>query len=99
MALPRTFLAPLIIASIAVFSFAAPEAAQGVTPADIDRLQDAAFEAGTDVSRLRTGDVVLVRELREELAELREEITYFKVKLRRREPVARAEYAAVRDRI
>src|SRR5437879_3466474 len=70
-----------------------------VTQAEIQQLQDAVFEAGTDLARLRTGDAVLLGQLRPELDDLREEVTYLKVKLRKHEPVSRSEYASVRGRI
>jgi hypothetical protein len=73
--------------------------AQSVTPADVERLQASAFEAGSDVSRLRTGDAVLRHQLELELDELREEVTYFKVKLRKGEQIRREDLVNVRDRI
>lgn len=95
MHLPRIVLAALLVAA----SGLPAAAAQAVTQADVARLQDAVFEAGTDVSSLRTGDAILLRDLRAELNELREDVIYFKVKLRKGEAVARAEIATTRDRI
>ena len=90
------------LAPVLVIGLAASAAAQqnaGATPADIQRLQDSAFEAGTDVSELRGRDAARSDALQLELDELREDVIYLKVKLRREEAVARSEYADVRDRI
>ncbi len=77
-----------------------PAAAQtGVTQSDIQRLQDAVFDASSDVSRLRGRDVVRATQLQTELDELRDEVIYLKVKLRKRESLTRNEYSSVRDRI
>ena len=78
----------------------APALAQGeLTQADIQRLQDAVYDAGTDVSRLRDRDARLAESLQRELDELREEVIYLKVKLRKESNVSRAEYTGLRDRI
>ena len=91
-------------ALIALFvtGLAAPAAAQqnsSVTQADIQRLQDSAFLAGTDVSELRRRDAARAEQLQAELDELREDVIYLKVKLRREGALVRSEYADVRDRI
>jgi hypothetical protein len=57
------------------------------------------YDAGTDVSRLRERDSRLAESLQRELDELREEVIYLKVKLRKESNVPRAEYSSVRDRI
>jgi hypothetical protein len=92
----QTILAPAL-----VIGLAASAGAQyaSVTAADIQRLQDNAFQAVADVSDLRSRDVTRADELQSELDELREDVIYLKVKLRREEPVARTDYADVRDRI
>ena len=90
------------LATVLVVGLAATAAAQqnaSVTPADIQRLQDNAFRAGTDVSELRRRDAGRADELQTELDELREEVIYLKVKLRREGSLVRSEYAEVRDRI
>jgi hypothetical protein len=87
--------AVLIVASVA-----APGAAQpAVTQADIQRLQDNVYQAGTDVSQLRVRDAARAAELQTELDELRDEAIYLRVKLRKEGALARSEYAAVRDRV
>jgi hypothetical protein len=70
-----------------------------VSAADIDRLQADVFEAATDLARLRTGDLVLLNELRATLDELRDEAVYLKVKLRKGQRVSWTEHVQVRDRI
>jgi hypothetical protein len=70
-----------------------------VTQADIQRLQDGIYEATRDVAAVRGRDAQLARTLEDELDEVRDESVYLKVKLRKNEPVARSEYASVRDRI
>ena len=96
----RLYLATLT--ALLVTGLAAPAAAQqnsSVTQADIQRLQVNAFQAGTDVSELRRRDAARADELQTELDELREEVIYLKVKLRRERSLVRNEYAEVRDRI
>src|SRR5687767_12546088 len=74
--------------------------AQGqLTSADIQRLQDAVYDAGGDVARLRDRDARLAESLQRELDDLRDEVIYLKVKLKKEKQVPRAEYAEVRDRI
>lgn len=73
--------------------------AQTVTSADIERLQDGVFQAGTDVSQLRSRDSVKAGQLQAELDELRDEVIYLKVKLRKEGRLERLEYSDVRDRI
>jgi hypothetical protein len=72
---------------------------QSVGANDIQRLQDQAYEAGRDVSRLRSSDATLASTLESELDELRDEITYLKVKLRKDRNVNRTEYSDLRDRL
>lgn len=78
---------------------AAAQAAGSVTQADIQRLQDSVYQAGSDVSQLRGRDAGRASRLQAELDELREEVIYLKVKLRKENTLARSEYADVRDRI
>jgi hypothetical protein len=69
-----------------------------LTAADIQRLQDNAFDAAADVSRLRQRDARLADSLETELDELRDEVIYLKVKMRK-SGATRAEYSDLRDRI
>jgi hypothetical protein len=86
--------------ALLVATLAAPAAAQTtVTAGDIQRLQDNIFQATTDVTQLRSRDASRADRLQTELDDLREEVIYLKVKLRKDRTVARAEYSDVRDRI
>ena len=81
---------------------ALPAAAQqnsSVTQADIQRLQDNVYQASTDVSQLRIRDAARATQLQVELDELRDEVIYLRVKLRKERSLVRSEYADVRDRI
>ena len=92
----KTFALPLLV----VLSLAAPAAAQqAVTQSDIQRLQDNVFQAGNDLQQLRGRDSVRAGDMQTELDDLRDEVIYLKVKLRKESSVTRREYADVRDRI
>ena len=86
-------------AVVFVVGFAASVAAQTVTQTDIQRLQEDTTQAGTDVSQLRGRDATRANQLQVELDDLRDEVIYLKVKLRKERSVARTEYLDVRDRI
>jgi hypothetical protein len=91
-----------VLSIIFTLLVAVPAAAQtysSVTNADIQRLQDSVYQAGSDVSQLRGRDAARANQLQTELDELREEVIYLKVKLRKEGNLARAEYSDVRDRI
>jgi hypothetical protein len=87
------------VAALFVGSLAAPAAAQNVTQADIQRLQDNVYLADRDVSQLRARDTGRATQLQSELDDLRDEVIYLRVKLRKEQSLARGEYADVRDRI
>jgi hypothetical protein len=74
-------------------------AAQTVSNSDIQRLQDAVYDASRDISQLRSRDGSTATQLQSELDDARDEIVYLKVKLRKNEPIARNDFADVRDRI
>lgn len=57
------------------------------------------FDASSDLAKLRGRDARLAESLERELDDLRDEVIYLKVKLRKESQVPRAEYADVRDRI
>lgn len=82
---------------------AAPVAAQTgygtqstVTSSDIQRLQDQVYDASNDVARMRSGDR---DRLQSQLDDVRDEVTYLKVKMRKEGSVSRADYNDVRDRL
>jgi hypothetical protein len=70
-----------------------------VTQSDVQRLQDNVYLADRDISQLRGKDAARATQLVTELDDLRDEVVYLKVKLRKEHTLARTEYADVRDRI
>ena len=89
-----------VVSLVATLGMPLPVLAQtAVTSADIQRLQDEVYQAGTDVSRLRTTDALAARALQDELDTLREDVIYLKVKLRRGNNVSRSEYSDVRNQL
>jgi len=92
----------LLVVAIALVAgvAAGPTAAQtGVTNADIQRLQDAIYDASRDVAQARSRDAALGNDLQSELDDVRDETVYLKVKLRKNETVTRSDYTDLRDRI
>jgi hypothetical protein len=88
------------LTALITIGLVASAAAQGnVTQADIQRLQDNVYQAGTDVTQARTRDAARANQLQTELDDLRDEVIYLKVKLRKEGSLARTEYADVRDRV
>jgi hypothetical protein len=88
-----------IIAAALFLVVPMPALAQAqLTTADIQRLQDDVFDAAADVTRLRQRDARLAESLERELDDLRDEVIYLKVKLRK-SGATRAEYSDLRDRI
>jgi hypothetical protein len=90
------------VAALLVAGLAAPAAAQqnlNVTQSDIQRLQDNMYLADRDVSQVRGRDSSRATQLQSELDDLRDEVVYLKVKLRKERALTRSEYADVRDRI
>ena len=74
------------------------EAPQSVTTSEIQRLQDDIYQASSDLMGMR-GDPSTISRMRDELDDLRDEVTYLKVKLRKEGNVSRSEYNDVRERI
>src|SRR5437016_2860486 len=70
-----------------------------ITRADIQRLQDNIYDASGDVSQLRSRDASLAAQLQGELDDVRDDVVYLKVKLRRNEALSRSDYDEVRNRI
>lgn len=90
-----TVMALALIAGLSALANAQPAS---VSPADIQRLQDAVLDATGEISRLRPRDAQLATRLQDELDDLRDEVTYLRVKSRK-ESVSRSEYASLRDRL
>jgi len=85
------FLTLLIVASAA--------AQVAVTVADLDRLDRTAGDIEKQIRTIESTDPTLASSTGKSLADLRDEVTYLRVKLRRENAVTRAEYAEVRDRL
>lgn len=91
---------PAILAlSLALGAHPAAQSRSTVTSSEIQRLQDAIYDAQRDVSQLRSRDAALASQLQSELDDARDDATYLKVKLRRNEPIATVDYTEVRDRV
>ena len=76
----------------------AQRTAQSVTSTDIQRLQDQVYDASGDVSRMRSNPDGASR-LQSELDDLRDEVVYLKVKLRKEGSVTRADFNDVQNRL
>ena len=89
-----------LVAAVLLLMSPMPARAQvsQLTAADIQRLQDSVFDAASDVSRLRQRDPRLADGLERDLDDLRDEVIYLKVKMRKT-GATRAEYMDLRDRI
>jgi hypothetical protein len=102
----RTQALRLAIAAAVVLGVAgvSPAAAQvsttgaSVTAADIQRLQDDVYSLGGEISALRSRDRQLASQLQNDLDDLRDEVTYLRVK-QRKETVSRSEYTDLRNRL
>jgi hypothetical protein len=89
-----------VLLALALFALAPVVSAQtAVTAADLSRLESSAADIDRLLTDLRKTDPTLATQVEKSLAELREDITYLKVKLRRESAVTREEYAGVRDRL
>jgi TolA-binding protein len=92
----------IAMAGVVVVALATPAAAQqgtSVTPAEVQRLQDNIYLAERDVQQARSHDSARASQLTSELDDLRDEVIYLKVKLRKERTLSRTEWADVRDRI
>lgn len=70
-----------------------------VTSADLTRLETTADDIAKKADGLKTSDPTLSAGITKKLADLRDDITYLKVKMRRGETVSRDEYTALRDKL
>ena len=70
-----------------------------VTTTDIQRLQDQVYDASNEVSRLRSRDQVLADRLQGRLDDLRDDVIYLRVKLRKEGSVSRRDYNDVRNQV
>lgn len=88
----------VLAATVLCLSLAGPAAAQNVTTSDIQRLQDQVDDASNDVSRMRGSQDTSSR-LQGDIEDLRDEVVYLKVKLRKEGSVSRSEYTDLQNRI
>jgi hypothetical protein len=88
----------LLVIAIAVPATAA-QIANPVTQSEIQGLQDDAYLADRDVSQLRTRDQARANQLATRLDDLRDEVIYLKVKLRKEGAVSRTEFNDLKSRI
>ena len=95
----QAWLRATVAAGLLAIASISTAAQQTISSNDIQRLQDQVFQAGSELSRLRSGDASLASRLESDLDELREEVIYLKVKLRREGTVNRTEYSDLRDRL
>ena len=98
----RTIAAAALLVAVLVGAppAAAPALAQtSVSANDIQRLQDTIYDLGGEVARVRDRDAQLASQLQDQLDDLREEVIYLKVKLRRERTVPRSEYVDLRNRL
>ena len=89
-----------ILALILVVGVAAVLRAQApVTSADLTKLEATADDIAKKADGLKTSDPTLSAGITKKVADLRDEITYLKVKMRRGETVSRDEYTLLRDKL
>jgi hypothetical protein len=98
----------IAIAAIVAAALAAPVTAKPqqqsqnysqVSQADIQRLQDSLSQASSELQQVRGRDASRATTLQMQLDDLRDEVIYLKVKLRKEGSLQRTEYAGVRDRL
>ena len=78
---------------------AAVAAQAPVSASDLTQLDTSVTEVEGLVAKLKVGDPTLGADLQRTLSDVKDEVAYLKVKLRREGKVTREEYIAVRDRI
>ena len=92
----KNVLWPLLV----VLTIALPAFGQTpVTSADIERLESRLESAARSIGQLDGRDSTVASQLRRELDDARDEVTYMKVKLRKKESIARQDFWVLRDRI
>jgi hypothetical protein len=99
---PAALMAALAVAAPASAqsgTYGSAQSGAAVTTSDIQRLQDQVYDASNEVSRLRSRDQVLADRLQGDLDELRDEVVYLRVKLRKEGTVSRNDYNDVRRRV
>lgn len=85
--------APLVAQSTAA------QTTTSITETDVQRLRQALADATSEVDRMKTRDAATSSRFTRELEDLRDEVAYVRVKLRKEGRVSRSEYFDLRDRI
>ena len=89
-----------VLALVLVVGVAAVLRAQApVTSADLTKLETTADDIAKKADGLKTSDPTLSAGITKKLTDLRDDITYLKVKMRRGETVSRDEYTLLRDKL
>ncbi len=95
----RTIQAAIAV-TVLVFVWGAVTRAQvAVTTSDITRLETTAADLDKQIKAVEPSDPKFAADARKSLSDLRDEIAYLRVKLRRDGAVTQAEYTDVRDRL
>ena len=89
----------IVATLIVMLGLGATMLAQAVTEADLAKLDTTATEIGRQVASLRTSDPTLAADVERTLTQLKEDVIYLRVRLRREGSVQRADFAEVRDRL
>ncbi|HUL72076.1 MAG TPA: hypothetical protein VLT86_03195 [Vicinamibacterales bacterium] len=88
----------ILLSVVLVAGLATVLRAQTVTNDDLARLDATANDIAKRVDALKATDPTLSTDVGKQLSDLRDEVTYLKVKLRRGETVSRDDYNSLRDR-
>lgn len=97
--LPLALLVSFIALPSAVAAGQETQGSTQMTAADIQRLETAVYDANAALERLRSQNPERADQLQARLDELRDEVTYLKVKQRKKEGASRSEYGTLRDHI
>ncbi len=88
-----------IVLGVAILTAAAPAWAQAITATDLTRLETVAGGIEVRAEEVRKTNPVLAQSIEKSLADLRDDIAYLKVKLRRDGSITTAEFTDVRNRL
>ncbi|MEO6221844.1 MAG: hypothetical protein ABIP90_01240 [Vicinamibacterales bacterium] len=88
-----------VATGILVLGLGAALLAQAVTVADLAKLDTTAAEVSRQAANLRTSDPTLAADVEKTLTQLKEDVIYLRVALRREGAVKRVDYIDVRDRL
>ncbi|MGE0811753.1 MAG: hypothetical protein AB7O28_25995 [Vicinamibacterales bacterium] len=88
-----------LVLAASVLALATTLAAQDVTTADLQALEDTAASVATDIGQARSRDAARAADFDRELAEVKDDIAYLRGKLRREGKVSQSELTDVRTRL